>query len=127
MAAELAELSRPLLKPAVNATGIVLHTNLGRALLCPAAQRAVAGIAGSYSNLELDLATGKRTRRDVTLEPLLHALTGCEASTVVNNNSAAVFLTLNTMASGGEVITSRGELVEIGGSYRVPDVVRTRG
>jgi len=120
-------LSKPLMKPTVNAAGIVLHTNLGRALLCESAQVAVQSVARAYSNLELDLWTGKRTRRDITLEPLLHALTGCEASTVVNNNSAAVFLTLSALAQGGEVITSRGELVEIGGSYRVPDVVRSAG
>ncbi|MBN2081239.1 L-seryl-tRNA(Sec) selenium transferase [bacterium] len=127
VANRLAELSRPLLKPTVNATGIVLHTNLGRALLSSRAQQAVADITGAYSNLELDLTTGKRTRRDVTLEPLLYALTGCPASTVVNNNSAAVFLVLNALANGREVITSRGELVEIGGSYRVPDVVMSSG
>lgn len=127
VAGRLEELSSPLLKPVVNATGIVLHTNLGRALLCPRAQYAVASVGGAYSNLELDLATGKRTRRDVTLEPLLHALTGCQAATVVNNNSAAVFLALSTLASGREVLTSRGELVEIGGSYRVPDVVKSSG
>jgi len=127
VANRLAELSRPLLKPTINATGIVLHTNLGRALLSKRAQQAVANITGAYSNLELDLSTGKRTRRDVTLEPLLYALTGCPASTVVNNNSAAVFLILNALANGREVITSRGELVEIGGSYRVPDVVHSSG
>ncbi len=127
VARRLAELGAPLLIPTVNATGIVLHTNLGRAVLCPEAQRAVADVAGAYSNLELDLETGKRTRRDVTLEPLLRALTGCEAVTVVNNNSAAVFLILSALAQGREVITSRGELVEIGGSYRVPDVVRASG
>lgn len=127
VAGRLEELGSPLLKPVVNATGIVLHTNLGRALLCPRAQHAVASVGGAYSNLELDLYTGKRTRRDVTLEPLLHALTGCPASTVVNNNSAAVFLTLSALASGREVLTSRGELVEIGGSYRVPDVVKSSG
>jgi L-seryl-tRNA(Ser) seleniumtransferase len=127
VAARLAELSEPLLKPVVNAAGIVLHTNLGRALLTTRAQQTVAAIAGRYCNLEVDLASGKRTRRDVTLEPLLKALTGCEAATVVNNNSAAVFLILHTLAAGGEVVTSRGELVEIGGSYRVPDVVRASG
>ena len=126
-AAYLVGLPGGILKPVVNACGIVLHTNLGRALLCPAAQRAVNAITGAYNNLELDLITGKRTRRDVTLEPLLTTLTGCEATTVVNNNAAAVFLILNALAQGGEVITSRGELVEIGGSYRVPDVVRSSG
>jgi L-seryl-tRNA(Ser) seleniumtransferase len=127
VAARLAELSAPLIKPVVNASGIVLHTNLGRALLTEPAQQAVASIAGCYCNLEVDLTSGKRTRRDVTLEPLLKALTGCEAATVVNNNSGAVYLILHTLAAGREVITSRGELVEIGGSYRVPDVVHASG
>jgi L-seryl-tRNA(Ser) seleniumtransferase len=115
------------LRPVVNATGVLLHTNLGRAVLSPAARDAVAAIAGCYTNLEMELSTGKRTRRDVTLEPLLTALTGCESATVVNNNAAAVFLVLTTLAGGGEVVTSRGELVEIGGSYRVPDIVRSSG
>ena len=131
--AQLAEIQASVLMPVVNATGILLHTNLGRAVLNPKAQQAVAAVAGTYSNLELDLASGRRTRRDVTLEPLLKTLTGCEAATVVNNNAAAVFLALSVLArprengTPSEVLTSRGELVEIGGSYRVPDVVRASG
>jgi L-seryl-tRNA(Ser) seleniumtransferase len=126
-AEHLASLARPLLKPVVNATGVILHTNLGRALLCESAQQAASAAAGAYCNLEYDLVAGERTRRDVTLEPLLRTLTGCEAATVVNNNAAAVYLILHTLAQRREVITSRGELVEIGGSYRVPDVVRVSG
>lgn len=124
---ELKKLTSPVLVPVVNATGIILHTNLGRALLTKSAQEAVTKASQSYCNLEVDLSTGKRTRRDLNLEPLLKALTGCEAATVVNNTSAAVFLALRTLAEGKEVITSRGELVEIGGSYRVPDVVKASG
>jgi L-seryl-tRNA(Ser) seleniumtransferase len=124
---QLVRLTAPPLTRVVNATGIVLHTNLGRAVLREHAQRAVTAVAGAYSNLEYDLLRGKRTKRDVTLEPLLKALTGCESATVVNNNAAAVFLALRTLAQRREVITSRGELVEIGGSYRVPDVVRASG
>jgi L-seryl-tRNA(Ser) seleniumtransferase len=133
VALRLAGAVASVLKPVVNATGVLLHTNLGRAVLDVRAQQAVAAVAGAYSNLELDLDSGKRTRRDVTLEPLLKVLTGCEAATVVNNNAAAVFLALHALAaplpdgSVREVITSRGELVEIGGSYRVPDVVRASG
>ena len=127
IAEHLAGLAKPLLKPVVNATGIILHTNLGRALLSESAQQAASAVAGAYCNLEYDLAVGERTRRDVTLEPLLRTLTGCEAVTVINNNAAAVYLILHALAQGREVITSRGELVEIGGSYRVPDVVRLSG
>lgn len=111
----------------VNATGVVLHTNLGRAVISTAAQEALREIAGGYCNLEVDLATGLRSRRDAPLEPRLRTLTDASAATVVNNCAAAVFLTLNALANGHEVITSRGELVEIGGSFRVPDIVRASG
>jgi len=111
----------------VNATGIVLHTNLGRSILSAKARAVLHAAAASYCDLELDLETGERTRRDIRLEQLICALTGAEAATVVNNNAGAVFLALNTIAEGREVITSRGELVEIGGSFRVPDVVSKSG
>jgi L-seryl-tRNA(Ser) seleniumtransferase len=111
----------------VNATGVVLHTNLGRAVLSPAAQEVLREIASGYCNLEVDLDTGQRSRRDGPHEPRLRTLTGASAATVVNNCAAAVFLTLNALANGREVVTSRGELVEIGGSFRVPDIVRASG
>lgn len=125
VAHKLEQLTTQQLKPAVNATGILLHTNLGRAVLSERAQAALIAVAKSYCNLEMDLATGQRSHRDVHLEPLLQALTGCEAATVVNNNAAAVFLALQTLAAGREVITSRGELIEIGGSFRIPDIMRS--
>lgn len=125
VAHRLEQLTAQQLKPVVNATGILLHTNLGRAVLSENAQAALCAVAKSYCNLELDLGTGERSRRDTFLEPLLQALTGCEAATVVNNNAAAVFLALQTLAAGREVITSRGELIEIGGSFRIPDIMRS--
>jgi L-seryl-tRNA(Ser) seleniumtransferase len=119
---------RPSLRAVINATGVVLHTNLGRAPVSRAALAHLADIAGSYSNLEFDLSTGQRGRRDVHVQPLLQRLLGdATASIVVNNNAAAVLLALNTLAEGGEVIVSRGELVEIGGSFRIPDVMARSG
>ena len=115
------------LRPVINATGIVLHTNLGRAPLAAAAARAVAEIAERYCNLEIDLAEGVRGSRQAHLEQLLCRLTGAEAAVVVNNNAAAVFLMLNSCAAGREVIVSRGQLVEIGGSFRLPEVMAASG
>ena len=111
----------------VNATGVVLHTNLGRAPLAEAAQTAVSDAARGYSNLELDLETGRRGSRMGQLEAKLVALSGAEAAHVVNNCAAGLLLALNTMALGKEVVVSRGELVEIGGSFRVPAIMERAG
>jgi L-seryl-tRNA(Ser) seleniumtransferase len=120
------------LKPVINATGVVLHTNLGRAPLAQSALRRIAQVAGGYSNLEFDVATGERGKRDTHVERLFSRLLNQEGITgvrtvVVNNCAAAVMLGLNSLAEGGEVIVSRGELVEIGGSFRVPDVMTKSG
>ncbi len=125
--ARLARLFQPSLRPVINATGVVIHTNLGRAPLSAAAAAQVAGLAAGYCNLEYDLRTGSRGRRDVHAEQLVCTLTGAEAACVVNNNAAATLLTLAALTAGREVIVSRGELVEIGGGFRVPDVMAQSG
>jgi L-seryl-tRNA(Ser) seleniumtransferase len=117
----------PGLRTVINATGVVLHTNLGRAPLSSAAQKSLSAFSANYTNLEYEIRTGVRSHRDKLIESLLQEVVGCEAATVVNNNAAAVFLILNTLASGKEVIVSRGELVEIGGSFRIPDIMARSG
>ncbi len=117
----------PTLLPVINATGIVIHTNLGRAPLSEAARQAMLAVAAGYSNLEYDLEAGGRGSRYVHAERLLCELTGAEAALVVNNNAAAVTLVLRTIATGREVVISRGELVEIGGGFRVPDILQQSG
>jgi len=118
---------RPSLQPVINATGVVLHTNLGRAPLFEEALHNLVEIAGGYSNLELNLETGERGSRYEHVEELLCRISGAESGLVVNNNAGAVFLALNSLAEGKEVIVSRGQLVEIGGSFRVPDVMAKSG
>jgi L-seryl-tRNA(Ser) seleniumtransferase len=124
------------LRPVINATGVILHTNLGRAPLGEAAIAHIRETAAGYSNLEFDLATGARGKRDVHVDRMLRRLLSEEvegnrgeavSTIVVNNNAAAVLLALNTLAEGGEVVVSRGELVEIGGSFRIPDVMAKSG
>jgi len=126
-AARARRAAKPQLVRVLNATGIVLHTNLGRAPLAEAARRAVNDVAAGYCSLEYDLETGKRGDRGLGIERRLVRLTGAEAATVVNNGAAAVLLALAAVASGRKVIVSRGELVEIGGSFRVPEVLARSG
>ncbi|HSK10077.1 MAG TPA: L-seryl-tRNA(Sec) selenium transferase [Vicinamibacterales bacterium] len=125
--ADLRAVIRPSLRRVVNATGVLIHTNLGRSPLAPAALDRLREVATSYSNLEYDLAQGGRGGRDIHAEGLLRRLLDIEAAVVVNNNAAATMLILAALAAGREVIVSRGELVEIGGGFRVPDVMAQSG
>lgn len=127
VAREVEALLAPSLRPLINATGVVLHTNLGRAPLSPGAIAAVARSAGRYSNLEYSIGSGVRGKRDVHTADLLAALAGAEAAIVVNNNAAAVLLVLNTLAKGAEVVVSRGELIEIGDGFRIPEIMSESG
>ncbi len=124
---ELVRRTVPSLRRVINATGIVLHTGLGRAPLCESAIEAIVEGASGYCNLEFDLDTGSRGKRTVHIADQLARITGAEGATVVNNNAAATLLILQTLAAGREVIVSRGQLIEIGGSFRLPDIMRAGG
>ena len=126
-AARAALAARPSLRRVVNATGIIVHTNLGRSVLADAATRAIAEVATGYSTLEYDVESGARGSRHAHVESLLCRLTGAEAAMAVNNNAAAVLLAIAALARGREAIVSRGQLVEIGGSFRVPDIMAESG
>lgn len=121
------KIESPSLRRVINATGVIIHTNLGRAPLSADALAALEEIGMHYSNLEYDLEAGRRGNREIHCQEILRQLLGVEAALVVNNNAAAVFLVLNTLAEGGEVIVSRGELVEIGGSFRLPEIMEKSG
>lgn len=123
----LQQVMHPHLRSVINATGVIINTNLGRSPLSQEALQAVQQVAGGYSNLEYDVEAGKRGSRHAHVTALLRELTGAEAALVTNNNAAAVLLALSTLAMGREVIISRGQLVEIGGGFRVPDVMRQSG
>jgi L-seryl-tRNA(Ser) seleniumtransferase len=123
----LDRLAMPSLRSVINATGVVVHTNLGRSLLADSVIERFGPLSGGYTNLEYDLTKGRRGSRYTHVEGILKELTSAEAATVVNNNAAAVLLALDTLARGREVIVSRGQLVEIGGSFRIPDVMRKSG
>jgi L-seryl-tRNA(Ser) seleniumtransferase len=127
VAAQLENIETPSLRPVLNATGIIIHTNIGRASLSKEAIEAMSIIAGSFSTLEFDLETGRRGHRNVHVEELLCRVSGAEAGMVVNNNASGVMLALSAIARRKEVIVSRGEAVEIGGSFRIPDVMRQSG
>src|SRR3954471_7615167 len=117
----------PSLRPVLNATGVIVHTNLGRAPLASDALDAIARVASGYSNLEYDLGAGARGSRQAHAETILRELTGADAALVVNNCAAAVLLAAGALAGGRELVVSRGQLVEIGGSFRIPDVVAQSG
>ena len=117
----------PSLKRVINGTGIIIHTNLGRAVISEKVMDYVSNIATAYNNLEYDLEKGKRGHRDIHAERLLSEFFGVESATVVNNNAAAVMLIINTFAEGKEVVVSRGELIEIGGSFRIPEIMKKAG
>ena len=121
------DLVTPSPRPLINATGVVIHTNLGRAPLSKAAMAAADAVARGYSDLEIDLETGRRGSRQAHLQSLLRQITGAEAALVVNNNASALLLGLSALAAGREVIVARGEAVEIGGGFRIPDVLRQSG
>lgn len=123
----LVSFTRPRLRRVINATGIILHTNLGRALLAEKARQAILEAGTCYSNLEYNLTEGVRGSRHSLVEDLLVHLTGAQSAMVVNNNAAAILLVMNTLAAGREAVVSRGELVEIGGSFRIPDVLKIGG
>ena len=125
--ADAAAAAKPSLRPVINATGVTLHTNLGRACLSEKAVAAAAAAARRYSTLEYDLEKGERGSRYIHVEKLLCRITGARAAMAVNNNAAAVLLILSAVGKGGEVITSRGELVEIGGSFRIPEIMEQCG
>ncbi|HSB03811.1 MAG TPA: L-seryl-tRNA(Sec) selenium transferase [Thermodesulfobacteriota bacterium] len=124
---ELERQTQPHLRRVINATGVVIHTNLGRSPLHPSALQHLIEVSKTYSNLEYDLGRGERGSRYVHVEGILCRLTGAESAMVVNNNAGAVLLVLNTLAEGREVVVSRGELVEIGGAFRIPDVMKRSG
>ena len=127
IAAELAQARRSSLRRVLNATGVLVHTNLGRAPLADAALARVAEVGAGYSNLEYDLVAGERGSRQDHLADVLRRLTGADAALVVNNNAAAVLLALAALAEGREVVVSRGELIEIGDGFRIPDVLARSG
>lgn len=118
---------KPSLRKVINGTGVVLNTNLGRAPLSAAALQSLQTVASGYCNLEIDLSSGKRGKRSTRIDGLLRLITGCEAAIAVNNNAAAVLLAVNALAKDKEVVVSRGELIEIGGSFRLPDVIESAG
>ena len=127
VARRLRDVLQPSLRRVINASGVILHTNLGRAPLPQVAIDHLREVSTGYSNLEFDLRDGSRGKRDVHVERILQQLLGCETAIVVNNNAAAVLLVLNTFGEGGEVIASRGEQIEIGGSFRIPEVMAKSG
>src|SRR4029077_6005922 len=127
VAARLGRELKPKLRPVINATGIVLHTNLGRAPIAEEAAQAAYEAARGYLNLELDLETGKRSSRQNAIRDWVCRLTGAESATAVNNNAAATVIALRALCQGREVVVSRGQLIEIGGSFRIPEIMAVSG